>query len=91
MSANRDYNLIVEGKFNRRAIMQRAYAYMKRYSSCKWYTFKNALKEAWSDAQLKMDEYKSSLIATPYAPKQLPFGALYSNPLGNLAMGYVAR
>lgn len=91
MRAKRDYNLVIDGKYNRSAIMQRAYAYMKCYSSCKWYTFKNALKEAWCDAQLKMDEFRSSLVATPYAPNQLPFGALYSNPCGNLSMGYVTR
>lgn len=50
----RDYRLIVDGKYNRRAIMQRAYAYIINYP--KIYTFKQALKEAWSDARFKKKE-----------------------------------
>lgn len=61
MRTKRDYNLIVNGNYNRKAIMQRAYAYMCRYSSCKWYTFRMALKESWVDAHLKMDEYKARI------------------------------
>lgn len=87
MRAKRDYNLVVDGKYNRRAIMQRAYVYVRNYK----YSLSSAMKMAWCDAQLKMDEYKSSLVAIPYAPKYLPFGSLYSDPLGNLAMGYVTR
>ncbi|WP_300700918.1 hypothetical protein [Bacteroides sp.] len=87
MSTKRDYNLVVAWKYNRKAIMQRAYVYIRNYK----YSLSSAMKMAWCDAQLKMDEYKSSLVAIPYAPKQLPFGALYSNPCGNLAMGYVTR
>lgn len=50
----RDYRLIVDGKYNHRAIMQRAYAYIINYP--KIYTFKQALKEAWSDARFKKKE-----------------------------------
>lgn len=78
----RDYNLIVDGKYNRRAIMQRAYAYMKRNLSLKWYTFKMALKEAWVDAHLKMDDYKASLVREqPEALKK------QGNVLRNLFLG----
>lgn len=51
--SNRDYNLIVNGKFNRRAIMQRAYAILHTYS---FYTFERALKQAWQDAKYAMEE-----------------------------------
>lgn len=64
MKAKRDYELVKEGKYNRRAIMQRAWAYMKQNKPLKWYSFAMALKEAWTDASLKMDEYKASLVET---------------------------
>ena len=57
----RDYKLVVDGKYNRRAIMQRAWAYMKQNTSFKWYSFAKALKDAWVDASLKMDEYKAQI------------------------------
>jgi len=43
----RDYRLVVDGKYNRRAIMQRAWAYMKKNKAFKWYSFAKALKDAW--------------------------------------------
>lgn len=46
----RDYRLVVDGKYNRRAIMQRAWAYMKKNKAFKWYSFAKALKDAWVDA-----------------------------------------
>ena len=55
----RDYRLVVDGKYNRRAIMQRAWAYMKKNKAFKWYSFAKALKDAWVDASLKMDDYKA--------------------------------
>ena len=53
----RDYELIRDGKFNMRAIMQRAWAYVKvdRIS------FKVALKNAWADAKIKMDDAKREI------------------------------
>lgn len=90
MKAKRDYNLVVDGKFNRRAIMQRAYVYVRNYK----YTLSGAMKMAWCDAHLKMDEFKAQVEPSyPDYPKakKLPFGVLYSNPFGNLAMGYVTR
>lgn len=64
----RDYRLVVDGKYNRRAIMQRSWAYMKQNKAYmkqnkafKWYSFAKALKDAWVDASLKMDEYKAQV------------------------------
>ena len=59
----RDYRLVVGGTYNRRAIMQRAWVYMRRNRSLKWYSLEHALKESWADARLKMDEYKT--LANP--------------------------
>lgn len=58
---NRDYNLIKDGKYNMKAIMQRAWAYKKLNKDFKWYSFAKALKDAWVDASLKMDEYKAQV------------------------------
>lgn len=64
----RDYRLVINGKYNRRAIMQKAWAYMKQNKAFKWYSFAKALKDAWTDASLKMDEYKAQVnpIYTDY-------------------------
>lgn len=64
----RDYRLVVNGTYNRRAIMQRAWAYMKQNKAFKWYSFAKALKDAWVDASLKMGEYKAqtSPVYTDY-------------------------
>lgn len=56
-SKKRDYSLIVDGKYNFRAIIQRAWVYVRNYG----YSFKSALKTAWIDAHLKMDEYKAEI------------------------------
>lgn len=61
MKAKRDYELVKNGKYNMRAIMQRAWAYMKQNKSLKWYSFAMALKAAWADASLKMDEHKAQV------------------------------
>lgn len=52
-SKKRDYRLIVDGKFNVKAIMQRAWVYVRNYG----YSLKSALRTSWIDAHLKMDEY----------------------------------
>lgn len=57
----RDYRLVVDGKYNMKAIMQRAWAYMKQNKDLTWYSFATALKDAWVDASLKMDEYKAQI------------------------------
>lgn len=92
-SSKRDYNLIIGGKYNLKAIMQRAWAYVRMYSNV--YTFKSALKQSWCDARLKLEEYYGELRfnealdnGTLFPEKDI---CLYSNPCGNLAMGYVCK
>ena len=87
-SKKRDYRLIVDGKYNLKAIMQRAY--LK--------TFSNALKEAWIAAHIAMDEYKAeqsmrkaAAAGTLFPKKNLSLSDFYSDPCGNLAMGYVTK
>ena len=83
-SKKRDYRLIVDGKFNVKAIMQRAWVY--------------ALRTSWIDAHLKMDEYfaeqdmhKAAAEGTLFPKKNLSLSDFYSDPCGNLAMGYVTK
>lgn len=57
----RDYKLVKDGKYNMKAIMQRAWVYMKQNKAFKWYSFAKALKDAWVDASLKMDDYKAQV------------------------------
>lgn len=57
MKTKRDYELVKAGKYNRSAIMQRAYVYVRNYN----YSLSSALKTAWADAHLKMDEYKAQV------------------------------
>ena len=97
MRAKRDYRLIVDGKYNLRAIIQKAWAY-KHNPFCTQYRndFNGALKAAWVDARLKMNEYKSEKefieSGKPLFPnKNLSISDLYSDPFGKLAMGYVTR
>lgn len=56
----RDYSLIKNGSYNMRAIMQRAWAYMRIYKG--YYSFKQALRSSWIDAQVKMDELNNEEI-----------------------------
>lgn len=53
----RKEDLVKDGKFNRAAIMKRAWAYVKN-PFCTQYrnNFKAALKAAWADARLVMAE-----------------------------------
>lgn len=84
----RDYNLVVDGKYNMKAIMQRAWVYVRNYG----YSLKAALKTSWVDASLKMDEYKRSLSNEPLFPKKnLSLSDLYSNQFGDMANGNVCR
>ena len=63
MKAKRDYELVKNGKFILRAIMQRAWAYVRNFACAQYRNdFKGALKAAWIDARLAMDEYKSSFV-----------------------------
>lgn len=87
-SKKRDYRLIVDGRYNRKSIMQRAWVYVRNYG----YSLKSAIKTSWIDAQLKMDEYKRSLSNEPPFPKRNLFMSdLYSNPVGDMAMGYATK
>lgn len=63
MKAKRDYELVKNGRYNMRAIMQRAWAYVHNFACVQYRNdFKGALKAAWVDARLVMDEYKASLV-----------------------------
>lgn len=93
-SKKRDYRLIVDGKFNVKAIMQRAWVYVRNYG----YSLKSALRTSWIDAHLKMDEYfaeqdthKAAAEGTLFPKKNLSLSDFYSDPCGNLAMGYVTK
>lgn len=59
---SRDYSLVADGKYNHRAIMQLAFAYSEGNKSIRWYSFGHALRDAWADAKMKMDEYTASLV-----------------------------
>ena len=83
----RDYRLIVDGKFNRRAIMQRAYAYIINYP--KLYTFKQALRMAWSDAQFKKEEEERFKGYKPSFNPNLRVSDLYCSR--DMQAGYATR
>ena len=52
----RDYILVIDGKFNRKAIMQRAWCIVKNDKRVGLRTsFATALRQAWNDAHVKMD------------------------------------
>lgn len=54
----RDYRLVIDGKFNRKAIMQRAWCIVKNDKRVGLRTsFATALRQAWNDARVKMDLY----------------------------------
>lgn len=63
---NRNYELVKNGKYNMKAIMQRAWVYVRNYG----YSLKSALRTSWVDARLKMDEYVASLNSRTIEPKQ---------------------
>ena len=69
--------------------MQRAWAFMKVY---KGYTLKSALRQAWIDAILAMEDYNYSQNIKPHLPKSgLTMKSLYANPTGDMANGYATR
>lgn len=63
---DRDYSLIKDGKYNMKAIMQRAWVYVRNYG----YSLKSALRTSWADSRLAMDEYVASLNPRTIEPKQ---------------------
>lgn len=75
------YELVENGKYNMKAIMKKAWAY-KNNPFCTQYRndFKGALKAAWADARIAMDEYKASLVKSEPAKKN-------GNVLLNLFLG----
>lgn len=90
LSQKRDYRLVVDGKYNMKAIMQRAWAIMKVYPTI--YTLKSALHESWIDANLAMEDYNYSQNIKPCLPKKgLSLTSLYANPVGDMANGYATR
>lgn len=60
MTTRGKVELVVNGKYNMKAIMKKAWMY-KNNPFCTQYRndFKGALREAWVDARLAMDEYKA--------------------------------
>lgn len=59
MAALKKENLVKGGKFNRAEIMKRAWAYVKNPFNTQYRNnFKRALKAAWLDAKMVMDEGK---------------------------------
>lgn len=64
------YELVENGKYNMKAIMKKAWAY-KNNPFCTQYRndFKGALKAAWADARIAMDDYKASLVKSESAKK----------------------
>ena len=89
-SQKRDYRLVVDGKYNMKAIMQRAWAFMNFYKGI--YTLKSALRQAWIDAQLAMEDYNYSQNIKPCLPKPgLTMKSLYANPVGDMANGYATK
>lgn len=83
--------LVVNGTYNRKAIMRKAWAY-KNSPFCTMYrkNFKAALKAAWTDAKLAMDKYVQEQEERPLFPdKGLRASDLYT--CFNLRMGYVTR
>ena len=60
MTSRRKLELVVNGKYNVKAILKKAWMY-KNNPFCTQYRndFKGALREAWADARLVMDEFKA--------------------------------
>lgn len=60
MTSRRKLELVVNGKYNVKAILKKAWMY-KNNPFCTQYRndFKGALGEAWADARLAMDEFKA--------------------------------
>lgn len=62
MTSGRKLELVVNGKYNVKTILKKAWMY-KNNPFCTQYRndFKGALREAWADARLAMDEYKAQI------------------------------
>lgn len=82
MAALRRENLVKNGKYNLSEIMRRAWAYVKS-PFCTQYrnNFKGALKAAWVDAKMVMDEVvkaKNEVKKAVFPNKGLSVADLYS-------------
>ena len=73
----RDYRLVTDGKYNRKAIIQRAWIYVRNYN----YSLNFAMRMSWADAQIKKDEYHNEL--------QIKEKGLFL-PIKNLSLGDIA-
>lgn len=93
MAALNKKNLVKDGKYNRAEVMKRAWAYVRNpFNTMYRGNFKAALKAAWIDARLVMEEYKQDLASEgkPLFPnKGLSIESLYCSY--NMRMGHVCR
>ena len=93
MAALSKENLVKSGKYNRGEIMKRAWAYYKN-PFCTEYrgNFNAALKAAWTDARIVMDDYRNEIknAGKPIFPnKGLGVEDFYNTY--NMRMGYACR
>lgn len=84
--------LTENGKFNNSEVMKHAHV-LKAYRRI---TLSEALKQAWFFAKRQQKEYREAEeTKANYKPlfpkKNLSLSSLYSDPCGNLAMGYVTK
>lgn len=87
----RDYRLVIEGRFNRVAIMQRAWAIVRIDKRVGLKTsFASALKKAWNDARVKMDEYRISQKPWEFNTSR-QITDLYFSSRSSLATGTACR
>ena len=79
------FYLIKDGKFDMAAIMKRAWCYKNNpFNTAYRNDFKGALRNAWVDAKLEMEDYKASLNAKPARQGyNYGFNVLRSTFLGN--------
>lgn len=91
---NRDYRLVVDGKFNMKAIMQRAWVYVRNYG----FSFNSSLHISWADARVALNDYHRELRfneavenGTLFPKKNLSLSDLYSNQFGDMANGNVCK
>ena len=60
------YYLIKDGKYDKKAIIHRAWCYKKSPTNTTFHnSFERALEQAWVDARLEMDVYKARLKPRP--------------------------
>lgn len=84
------FYLIKDGKFDLAAIMKRAWAYKNSpFTTAYRNNFRYALKTAWTDARIEMEDYTASLNAKPARQGyNYGFNVLRSAFLGNHPENY---